>query len=343
MKNGMRKGLAALLAAAMMLTGGLALGEEAQEPVEALELPAAEGGEYAILTPSEDPAIGPHEEGYLFNEGEKSPYAYVDPSISVRIGRGRIYKTNYVYARIKIAFPSQIRTLMSTESLSKKTDVMGTLLAKRVKAVVAISGALLADDMMKGPVILQGKRLRPDEKTTGSKLEKWLNDEAVDTLVIDDAGDLHVLEGETWAEIMEQLEEMGDSAVNVMAFGPALVVDGEPRYGYKNRQISTHRQAQRMAICQTGPLEYLLISSEGPEDPPDKNGLTMDQFTELIASFPDVKTAYNLDGGSTSTMIFRKGKEYWAKINGSSGKKRQIRDIIYFADAWLPNTETAGK
>jgi hypothetical protein len=42
-------------------------------------------------------------------------------------------------------------------------------------------------------------------------------------------------------------------------------------------------------------------------------------------------------------MIFRKGKEYWAKINGNGSKKRSIRDIIYFADAWLPDTETAGK
>ena len=342
MKKRMRRGLAAMLAVALMLSGALTLGEEAQEQV-ALELPAAEGGEYAILTTTEDPAIGPHEEGYLFNEGEKSPYAYVDPSISVRIGRGRIYKTNYVYARIKIAFPSQIRSLMSSESPSKKTEVMGTLLAKRVKAVVAISGAILADDMIKGPVVLQGKMLRPDDITSESKLEKWKNDEAVDTLVIDDEGDLHVLEGDTWASVLEQLEAMGDKAVNVMAFGPALVVNGEARYGYQNRQTSTHRKAQRMAICQTGPLEYMLISSEGPEDPPDKNGLTLDQFTELIASFPDVITAYNLDGGSTSTMVFRKGKEYWAKINGSSGKKRQIRDIIYFADAWLPNTETAGK
>ena len=98
-----------------------------------------------------------------------------------------------------------------------------------------------------------------------------------------------------------------------------------------------------MAICQTGPLEYLLITSEGPEDLPDKNGLTMDQFVELVASFPDIKNAYNLDGGSSSTMIFRKGKEYWAKINGNGSKKRSIRDIIYCADAWLPDTETAGK
>ena len=69
------------------------------------------------------------------------------------------------------------------------------------------------------------------------------------------------------------------------------------------------------------------------------NHETADQLDELIASFPDVITAYNLDGGSSTTMIFRKENEFWAKINGSSGKKRQIRDIIYFADAWLPNTK----
>ena len=339
MNNRMRKGLAALLSAAIMLGGALTFGESAEERLEPLELPEAKKGEFAPLTTEEDPAIGPHKNGYLFKRGQKSPYGYEDPSISVRIGRGRIHKTDYVYARVKIAFPSQIRTMMSSENLSKKEDVLGTLLAKRAKAVVAISGVLLADEMVKGPVMMQGKTLRPGENANESKLEKWKKDNARDTLVIDDAGDLHVLEGDTWASVLEQLEDMGDSAVNVLSFGPALVVNGEARYGYRNRQISTHRKAQRMAICQTGPLEYMLISSEGPEDPPDMNGLTLDQFTELIASFPDVITAYNLDGGSSTTMIFRKENEFWAKINGSSGKKRQIRDIIYFADAWLPNTK----
>ena len=333
MKKGLR-GAVAILAALLLAIGPSAA--ETAERVEALPLPEAEGGEFAILTRTEDPAIGPHEAGYLFREGEKSPYAYTDPSITVNIGRGRIYETNYVYARVKIAFPSQIRTLLSSDTLSKTTEVMAHLLARRVKAVFAVSGALLADNMIAGPVVLQGKTLRPDEKTRESKLENWKGQESVDTLVIDENGDLRILEGETWADILRQIDELGDAAVNVLAFGPALVVDGEARYGYNNRQISIHRPAQRMAICQTGPLEYLLISSEGPEDPPDKNGLNLEQFTELVASFPDVKTAYNLDGGSTSTMVFRRGSEYWAKINGSTGKKRQIRDIIYFADAWLP-------
>ena len=342
MKSWLRKFIVLFLAG--MLTAIPVLAEEAAENVAVLALPEAEGGEYAILTTMEDPEIGPHEESYLFMDGEKSPYAYADPSITVNIGRGRIHKTDYVFARVKIAFASQIRTVMTSESLSKKTDVMGHLLAKRVKAVVAVSGVLLADDMIKGPVIQQGKWLRPDDGTRESKLEKWKGQEGVDTLVIDDEGNLRILECDTWANILEEIENMGDSAVNVLAFGPALVVNGEARYGYKNRQMSTHRLAQRMAICQTGEREYLLITSAGPEDV-GSEGLTLDQFTELVASFSDVKTAYNLDGGSSSTLVFRKGKELWAKINGSTGKKRQLRDIIYFADAWLPegDAEAAGK
>ena len=42
-------------------------------------------------------------DGYLYEEGEKAPYAYEDPSISVKIEKGRIYDTNYVVARVKIA------------------------------------------------------------------------------------------------------------------------------------------------------------------------------------------------------------------------------------------------
>ena len=129
---------------------------------------------------------------------------------------------------------------------------------------------------------------------------------------------------------------MGEHAVNAFCFGPALVVDGEPVYGYYSRAISSAKLAQRMAICQTGPLEYLLITSEGPENPGSK-GLKLDQFVELIASFGDVKTAYNLDGGSSAALIFRKGTEKWAKINcPRGGKTRPVRDVIYFADAWIP-------
>ena len=335
MKKGLKKALSLVLAAVAGMAAFTGMAGRAEESVPVMELPEALNGEYAILTVEEDAGIGPHEGNYLFAAGEKSPYGYADPSITVNIGRGRVHSTDYVYARVKIAFPSQIRSMTSGTSLAKMPDVLAHLLAKRVKAVVAVSGVLLADNDIRGPVKLQGKAFRPDGKTSESKTQKWRESKAADTLVIDEWGDLRILEGETWGEIQEQIDGLGDSAVNVLAFGPALIVDGEPRYGYTNRQKSTHRHAQRTAICQTGKLEYLLITSAGPEDA-GSEGLKLDQFVELIASFPDVRTAYNLDGGSSSTLVFRKGSQNWAKINGSTGKKRQLKDIIYFADAWLP-------
>ena len=345
----MRRFIIVVLAMALLAAG--ALGEDEPRKAEVLELPEAADGEFAILTREQDPMIGPHEEGYLFEDGDKSPTGYADPSITVNVGTGTIYDTWYMYARVKIADPSQIRVMTSNPSLSSSSSVMGHLLAKRVKAVVAVNGVLEADVsggssycFVDGPVLHQGVWKRPSANVSEKRLSNWKAREGLDTLVIDDGGDLRILEASTWGETYEQILAMGDAAVNVINFGPALVVDGEARYGYeKTGQMATHRPAQRMAICQTGPLEYLLITSEGPEDR-NRKGLTLDQFVELLdTEFPEIQTAYNLDGGSSSTLLFRKGSEFWAKINcPKGGKKRPLRDLIYFADAWMPDGEDEG-
>jgi exopolysaccharide biosynthesis protein len=87
-----------------------------------------------------------------------------------------------------------------------------------------------------------------------------------------------------------------------------------------------------MCLAQLGPLEYLCISSEGPEDP-GSTGLTLEQFAELVASFEGVTNAYNLDGGSSSTMVFNRDK-----VNSPNNpKRRPLKDIIYFASAYQPD------
>jgi len=342
MRNWKKRTFALLLALGMIF--GLALSEEEQvETVPVLELPEAKKGKFAELTVSEDPMLGPRGNKYIFS-GKESPTGYADPSITVNIGKGRIHGTNFHYARVKIANPYQIRTMMSTETISEVKTVMGATLAKRVKAVVALNGVLEADKSSGGnvsfvhaPVMRQGVWLRPGATTSAEKIESWRNEETPDTLVINSSGDLVVLESDTWGNIYDQILAMGDDAVNVITFGPALVLNGEARYGYASMKISATKPAQRAAICQTGPLEYLLITSDSPESSNNK-GLKLDQFVELIETyFPEVQTAYNLDGGTSATLVFRKGSETWAKINSPGGKKRQIRDIIYFADAWIPS------
>ena len=313
--------------------------EAAQKLLPALDLPEASGGSFAEITTEADPMIGPHGGSYLSAaSGKKFASGYKDPSITVVIGQGRFKKTNYIYARIRIADPAQIRFATAEESLAKNTTTIGSKLAKRVKAVVSINGVLAADSKFKGPVMRQGTWLRPDPVNPKASLPRWKTETARDVLVIDRNGDFHIIREETWGDVLDRIDAMEEEIANVLTFGPALIIDGERQKVDYERGISTTKPAQRVALCQMGPLEYLLITSEGPEDPPDKNGLKLWEFAELLESFGEIQQAYNLDGGSSSTLNFREGSNNWGKINSpKNNTERPLRDIIYFADAWNPS------
>ncbi len=339
MKTGKR--LTALLAAVLLALGAVhafAEDEEAQTLLPAAELPEAKGGQFAEITVEQDPMVGPHSGSYKrVLEGTKIASGYEDPSITVVIGKGRYKKTNYIYARVRIANPAQLRFAMAEESLAKKTTTIGSKLAKRVNAVLSINGVLEADYKFKGPVVHNGEWLRPDPVNPKASLERWKTEEARDTLVIDTKGDLHILREATWGDVIDRINEMGDEVANAFVFGPALILDGERQKVDYERGLSTTKPAQRVALCQMGELDYLIITSEGPEDP-GSTGLKLWEFAELLELFGGIQQAYNLDGGASSTLNFKKGNSTWGKINSpKNNSERPLRDIIYFADAWIPN------
>ena len=68
-------------------------------------------------------------------------------------------------------------------------------------------------------------------------------------------------------------------------------------------------RAQRIAVPDRA-LSYLVVYSEGPNDP-DSSVQPSWKFAQLVSSFPDVVTAYNLDSGSSATIVFQ-----GQKING---------------------------
>ncbi len=308
---------AGLLAGLALLAGSFA--EDAAAP--ALELPPLTEGRIAEIAVDRDDlaeSIPPKEDAYLYPEGADNPTGYADPSITVNFGAGRMFETDYQYARVRIAGPSQLRTLLASPPTHPGVT-FGHDLAKRVQSVIAINGDWCGgEDYVRGVLMRQGELLRMKA------------DGRMDVLVIDRAGDLHIVE-----EAEDQdVEPLLADAVNIFTFGPALVVDGKPKYGVNLGKIGSGKPAQRMAICQTGPLEYLLLTCEGPENA-GSVGMTIDQFAELAASFPDVKNAYNLDGGSSATVVFRRDGKNWQKVNAlSSGKRRPLKDIIYFVSAW---------
>jgi len=269
--------------------------------------------EVLTLPLDETGGVPPYDWGYLGDS------AYRDPSIDIAITHGRHDTTNWTAVTIQLANASQLRTLKAGPYGSTQ-EAQGAALAKRVKSVLAIGGDFFVYHQY-GYIVRQGEFYR--NKLSGEH----------DVLIIDDQGDLKVLIRPTEEDMKAYEAEHKARIVNAFTFGPALVVEGQPVTDMVLGRSELVR-AQRIALCQTGPLSYLVVYSEGPNDKNSK-GLTLPVFVELVASFPEVQTAYNLDGGSSATIVFQD-----VKINGPlSQRSRSIGDIIYFASAYVGEQE----
>lgn len=278
--------------------------------------------EYDLTTKQ---VVAPQKDGFI------EEWAYEDPSISVRIETGRIYDTNYMVARVKLANATQMRSTMAGNYYSPSTASPITM-AKKANAVFAINGDYFSARNGVGYTARMGKEYR--NRCNGT----------YDVMVIDNLGDLHILKAPTKEDMDAfklELEAQGLSVINGYTFGPGLVINGERQTGFVNMDNAADKAAQRMCLAQVGPLEYLCIASEGPEDK-GSVGLNLEQFSELVASFEGVQNAYNLDGGSSTTMVFQKldtktGKRAYDKVNSPNNpKRRHLNDIIYFVSAYQP-------
>ena len=125
-------------------------------------------------------------------------------------------------------------------------------------------------------------------------------------------------------------------------FGPVMVVDGKSviAQDYKNGNVGAQNSTQRSAIAQLGKLEYMLVTTEGPQSNGSK-GMTIPELAALCEELglklceTGCRVAFNLDGGNSATMNFKQaspetGKLLYAKIN-SPEIERFLSDIVYFA------------
>lgn len=280
-------------------------------------------------TVEEAASIEPRAEFYLEEEGKDYAVGYLDPTLEIHITEGSWLDTNWMAARIKVAYPTQLRTFMAGGRYGKAQTEYVRVYAKRVNAVFAINDDWFNQRPNVGSVVRQGVSYR--ERCKGN----------YDVLGIDDQGDFHLFPKAT----NEDIANFPGTLVNTFTFGPGIVIDGEPQEVTVNLDMGAFAKAQRMGIGQIGPLEYICVCCEGPEDPGSK-GLTIQQFGELVASFGDVKLFYNLDGGSSSTMSFKgltkRGEEsFFAKINARNNPKERVAGgCIYFVSAWHTEEET---
>lgn len=304
--------LLALLVVLVPSATPLAIGETLSDEIPAYS-PVTLTAEVEPLDYLSDAPYAPDPAAYLPEDG-----GYLDGSISVRVETMRAYDTTIQLTWVQVADASQLRTA-SYKKYPSKSLARAATIAKREKAVLAINGDYFVH-RKEGYIVRNGEVLRQNYT------------DLYHSLIIDKNGDFTIFP--TNSE--EAISSFDGEIMQLMVFGPALVIDGVQQTDFEAKgpgilkECTPQKETQRLAICQMDTLSYLIIATEGPENK-DSDGLTMAEFAQLCASL-GVKQAFNLDGGSSSTVVLND-----KKINSlSTGKVRSIGDILYFVTA-VPN------
>lgn len=260
------------------------------------------------------------ETGYVADPANYlSDTEYLDDTLHVWITTDRHLESTVWIAHVQIADASQLRSAFCGSYSSGKAAGAAKI-ANRVNAVFAVNGDYYSYRFDTGVVIRNGTqyRKRPNRK--------------YDVLLIDTDGNLSCVVSPTKDSFEAVYQAMGGPAdkggtiLHALTFGPALVVDGELAHDDFTRPDNGHKiPAQRTVIAQDGPLSYLILSCSGPESE-NSRGMTLNEMAAYVQSL-GVTTAYNLDGGSSSTLVF-----HGEKINSlDTGKVRPVSDILYFS------------
>lgn len=296
--------LAALLSCLMLGAPLHAIGEIVELPIDfSPGLPVEEKYEVGKME-YDDPSI--HVERYY----EPIKVTYQDQSAT----------RNYYVVKIRIANATQLRTAAADSFKSRAKDTV-EVLARENNAVVAIEGDYYSEHpgsfVLRQGIVYRNSVIKNDQQNTQ------------DILLIDENGDFHAILGEENPGAMDLTEIDGKKVINGFNFGPCIIRDGERLEDAHTRAVSPNNSkpwepAQRMCLCQTGELEYMIVAC---------TGMPLYPFADLVLSLGDVQTAYMMDGGDSVQIVFL-GK----KVNSTSAKNiRVVPDCIYFASAYQPD------
>ena len=126
-------------------------------------------------------------------------------------------------------------------------------------------------------------------------------------------------------------ELVDDGVWNTLSFGPALVENGsviddvEIDTNVGNHSIQGEQPRTLVGVKADGTLVFVVVDGRSTGY---SKGMTMTEAAELMVSL-GCETAYNLDGGGSSTMYFNGGV---VNYPGGTGNERGTSDILYIED-----------
>jgi exopolysaccharide biosynthesis protein len=237
--------------------------------------------------------------------------SYIDGGISIALKTYRVDNTNVYVADVTLASADLLKTAFANNTFGKNIKAATSAIASANSAILAINGDFYGSQN-DGYVIRNGTLYRSTAYSSDRE-----------DLVIGQDGSFRIIqEGNVSAQ---ELLESG--AWQVLSFGPALVENSAVAVTSADEVAKAMATNPRTAIGTVGDLHYVFVVSDGRTSA--STGLSLKQLADFMQGELGCTTAYNLDGGGSSTMYFNGKVVNNPTTNGSSISERSVSDIVY--------------
>ena len=247
------------------------------------------------------------EEQDIVLENNQEEASYEDGNISITLTEYREEDTSIYVADIVLSSPEYLKTAFAQNSYGKNVTEKTSEIAEGVNAMLAINGDYYGAQE-KGYVLRNGTSC-------------FLNHPFEDLVIYED-GSFEIISEESVTA--EELLEQG--AQELLSFGPALIENGTIAVTEEDEVGKAMASNPRTAIGIIDNLHYVFVVSDGRTE--ESEGLSLLELAEFMDGL-GVETAYNLDGGGSSTMYFNGEVINTPTTDGRSVKERSVSDIVY--------------
>lgn len=296
----------ASLQSAAVETETAAIGEtqdlSAEEPSEDTTTDAAETAETAEAAEAEETA-----------EPVLTDSSYSSEDVNITITTLRVNGTDVYVADIRIASADLLKTALAQGVYGTNVTETTSTIASENDAIFAVNGDFYGANK-RGYVIKNGVLYRDSVR----------QDDDTEDLVIYADGSFGIAD-ETEVSAQELLDS---GVVQLFAFGPTLVENGEIAVTQGAEVDQASSSNPRTAIGIIEPLHYIVVVSDGRTS--ESAGLTLYELAQVMQQY-GCTTAYNLDGGGSSTMVFAGEVLNNPTTNGKTIKERAVSDIVYIS------------
>ena len=228
--------------------------------------------------------------------------------VSITLTRYRVDGTNVYVADVTADSAQKLQTSFAEDSFGRNVTETTSAIAKAHNAILAINGDYYGGQET-GCVIRNGVVYR---ENNGSK----------ELLCIYADGTMEVIDSGTCTA-----QELVDRGVwQAFSFGPGLVENSAVSVSADEEVGKAMASNPRTAIGLISANHYVFVVSDGRTE--ENAGLSLHQLASFMTTL-GVKTAYNLDGGGSSTMYFNGEVVNQPTTNGNI-RERGVSDIVYF-------------